>query len=107
MPGGDAISDVYAMRNEIKFLTDIRGIAAIVVAGYYFTRPQNLSCSFTPQFILRDYIAVDLFFVLSGFVWALTYEGLFQTSITMRALQRFCQNVWQGYIDHPQTSSAA
>ena len=65
------------MAKEIGALTGIRGIAAVWVVLYHAhaghdgsgIRPQGALW----EFFLNGYLAVDLFFVLSGFVMALSY----------------------------------
>ena len=58
---------------EIRPLTGVRGVAASVVMLYhYFLDNHDFSMR-----IGRGYLAVDLFFVLSGFVMALSYGHLF------------------------------
>lgn len=62
------------MVRRIHGLEALRGVAAIVVA---FTHAAYLSGTVEPAERLFDkgYLAVDLFFILSGFVLARTYEG--------------------------------
>ena len=58
--------------SEIRSLTGLRGAAACLVMMYHFTAG---GAGFGPlaPLVLRGYQAVDLFFVLSGYVMALTY----------------------------------
>src|SRR6201995_531982 len=64
---------------EIVPLTSIRGIAAFFVVLHHI-RPADV---YLPvpihNFIYHNYFWVDLFFVLSGFVMALTYAHMFST----------------------------
>ncbi len=66
---------------ELKPLTGIRGIAALLIAAYHFstTKTGNLH-----NLISLDgaYLAVDAFFILSGFVLALSYARSFSGVIT-------------------------
>lgn len=64
-------------RGEIRALTGLRGVAACCVMLYHF---HNYKGSSGPlhRMIFHGYLAVDLFFVLSGFVMALTYARSFQ-----------------------------
>ena len=61
---------------EIKSLTGIRGFAAILVVLYHTATTVDLFGPIRP-ILLHGYIAVDLFFVLSGFVMAMTYGQAF------------------------------
>lgn len=68
---------------EIRALTGLRGVAACMVMAYHFSTgwvlPEPAST------VLRHgYLAVDLFFVLSGFVMALTYGARFH-AVPVRA----------------------
>ena len=73
---------------EIKSLTGLRGIAALYVALYHFKAGKFFGESLAP-FFERGYIAVDLFFVLSGFVIALTYTSLFENGFNFSAFKNF------------------
>lgn len=61
-----------AARSEIKSLTGLRGVAAVLVLFYH---AMSRGTGFQPidRIIHHGYISVDLFFVLSGFVMAMTY----------------------------------
>ena len=61
---------------EIKSLTGIRGLAAVLVVLYHTATTVGVFAPIMP-ILLHGYIAVDLFFVLSGFVMAMTYRGAF------------------------------
>lgn len=65
------------MNGEIKSLTGIRGVAAIYVILYHI-----MHYSTQIQFIKNGYIAVDLFFVLSGFIMTYTYKKQFAHSVS-------------------------
>lgn len=55
---------------EIRSLNTVRGIAALMVAGYHAPLIFGVQ-----QQLPHAYLAVDLFFVLSGFVMAHVYAG--------------------------------
>lgn len=66
-------------RRKLQYpaLTGVRGIAALGVAGYhlaYLNLPTAL-----PGYIFPGYLAVDLFFVLSGFIMAMNYADALTT----------------------------
>ena len=67
------------MTGEIKSLTSLRGIAAMAVVIEHFsaTAEQHAAVS-VPSLVAHGYLAVDLFFVLSGFIMAYTYLGTFE-----------------------------
>ncbi|HAW3413237.1 TPA: acyltransferase [Escherichia coli] len=65
------------MNGEIKSLTGIRGVAAVYVILYHI-----MHYSTKIQFIKNGYIAVDLFFVLSGFIMTYTYKKQFIQSVS-------------------------
>ena len=69
-------------------MTGMRGIAAIYVAVYHF----GLYAMFrggTENILGHGYIAVDLFFMMSGFVMALTYRDLFADGQSLRNMKDF------------------
>jgi peptidoglycan/LPS O-acetylase OafA/YrhL len=62
------------IRREIKPLTSLRGIAAMaVVAQHFSATAQSLTQTTIPSLVPHGYMAVDLFFVLSGFIMCYTY----------------------------------
>jgi peptidoglycan/LPS O-acetylase OafA/YrhL len=67
---------------EIKSLTGLRGIAALYVVLYHF-KAGNFFEGVPNTFFHHGYLAVDLFFVLSGFVMALTYHSDFINKVTL------------------------
>lgn len=73
---------------EIKSLTGIRGIAAIYVAIYHYLA-LGAGSSVLGNFVKHGYLAVDLFFVLSGFVMAMNYGNDFQAGFSLRKYYNF------------------
>jgi peptidoglycan/LPS O-acetylase OafA/YrhL len=73
---------------EIRSLTGLRGAAAVYVVfhhyflGLPFTNPFN-------TFLAHGYLAVDLFFVLSGFVMTLNYAHMFHVGWSRTAMLTF------------------
>jgi len=63
-------------KNSLEFLTSLRGIAALWVVLYHI---KIYLIDFIPlsavQFISKGYLAVDFFFVLSGFIIAMSYQN--------------------------------
>jgi peptidoglycan/LPS O-acetylase OafA/YrhL len=71
---------------EIRALTSLRGLAAMAVVMQHFSATAQLHSAVTiPSLVPHGYVAVDLFFVLSGFIMAYTYEADFEA----RGLQAF------------------
>jgi peptidoglycan/LPS O-acetylase OafA/YrhL len=73
---------------EIKSLTGLRGVAAMYVVFHHFFLGVLFTNPFT-TFLAHGYLAVDLFFVLSGFVMALNYRHLFERGFSKAALLAF------------------
>jgi peptidoglycan/LPS O-acetylase OafA/YrhL len=74
------------MKQELKALTALRGIAAMaVVLQHFSTSAQGLTSHWIPSLAPHGYMAVDFFFVLSGFIMAYTYAEGFQ----VRGLQAY------------------
>ena len=66
------MTDLLSRRREIRSLTGLRGIAALWVVVHhalYIARPRGPFWTL----IYHGYLAVDLFFVLSGYVIAMNY----------------------------------
>jgi peptidoglycan/LPS O-acetylase OafA/YrhL len=84
----DASPVSLGVRKEIGSLTGIRGVAAFMVVLYhYFQDSDGLGPAH--RFVAHGYIAVDLFFVLSGFVMALTYGATFSSGFSWPAFVAF------------------
>lgn len=73
---------------EIRALTGLRGAAACVVVLYHYT---SGGLGFGPfaGLVHRGYQAVDLFFVLSGYVLVMTYADRLQGRLTVAAYRDF------------------
>ncbi|WP_419759121.1 acyltransferase family protein [Acidisoma sp.] len=74
---------------EIRALTGIRGVAAVLVVLYHFDLFHVAFSKPPTRLLAHGYLAVDLFFVLSGFVMALTYARLFRPVMTRAAYGKF------------------
>lgn len=63
---------------ELKALTSMRGLAALaVVATHFSATAQGLTATTIPSLVPHGYMAVDFFFVLSGFIMCYTYLDAF------------------------------
>ena len=63
---------------EIKALTSLRGLAAMMVVMQHFSATaQRHAAVPIPSLVPHGYMAVDLFFTLSGFIMAYTYHADF------------------------------
>jgi len=75
--------------NRIPCLDGLRGLAALAVMLFhfnYFFLPQARLTAIVP-FVSRAYLAVDLFFLLSGFVMAHVYGSLLASNWRVHAVQ--------------------
>jgi peptidoglycan/LPS O-acetylase OafA/YrhL len=77
-----------AESKEIKPLTGLRGVAALYVVAFHYLDGLTLS-SPGKTFLAHGYLAVDLFFVLSGFVMALSYARMFRDGFSLSAYRKF------------------
>lgn len=77
------------MGSEIKSLTGLRGVAALWVAWHHICREPGFEAPFAQPLLLRGYLAVDLFFVLSGFVLSLAYADWFLNGASIRGVLAF------------------
>ena len=75
-------------RAEILAFTALRGLAAWWVAIYHFDEVLPVHGPFE-RFIVNGPLAVDLFFVMSGYVMALSYGAAFESGISWRGYGRF------------------
>lgn len=64
-------------KNELIALTSIRGVAALWVAIFHFITPINRDVACVTCYVPileKSYLAVDLFFVLSGYILTFVYQ---------------------------------
>lgn len=85
------------MKKENKQLTGVRGIAAFYVVLYHCFHLVSEN-----QFVKNGYLSVDLFFILSGFVMALSYAENINKDFSFKRIFAFFQNrfarVWPAYF---------
>lgn len=77
-----------AGKQEIDALTGIRGVAAVTVIAYHTYPAADFPMGLS-HLVARGYLAVDVFFVLSGFVMALTYGTMFREQVRAPAYLTF------------------
>jgi peptidoglycan/LPS O-acetylase OafA/YrhL len=84
---------------EIRALTGLRGVAACSVVAYHVTRWGIDAPAAIGPFVRHGYLAVDLFFVLSGFLMARRYGGSFPGGARVYAwfLARRLQRIYPMY----------
>jgi peptidoglycan/LPS O-acetylase OafA/YrhL len=64
---------------DIRSLTGVRGVAAVLIVLYHFGNVPLLGPGTAPYYrVPHGYLAVDLFFMLSGFVMAYIYRDAFR-----------------------------
>lgn len=76
---------------EIRSLTGLRGVTALLVVMFHtqlLTGIIDHRLGYIYEFVRHGYLAVDLFFVLSGYVLAMTYHTLFAGRFS-----------WAAYVD--------
>ncbi len=67
----------------------LRGIAALLVVFHHLYLREHLDIPYVNTLAMRGYLAVDLFFVLSGFVMALSYGAWFTGQWRLREYAEF------------------
>lgn len=60
-------------RGRLDALTGIRGVAALIVVGFHM----HLLTLWPGTLLMRGYVGVELFFVLSGFILSFVYDRAF------------------------------
>ena len=82
--------------SEIKSLTGIRGVAALYVVVLHWFRVLHpvlpgtgVGTTLLANFVGHGYLAVDLFFALSGFVLSLNSFKTFHTGVSKPEYQSF------------------
>ncbi|MDQ2802385.1 MAG: acyltransferase [Pseudomonadota bacterium] len=78
-----------AASSDVRGLTGIRGVAALLVATYHFALPQLTVGSLGFRLLGRGYLYVDLFFILSGYVIALNYGSNFAYGVDFKSFRAF------------------
>jgi peptidoglycan/LPS O-acetylase OafA/YrhL len=80
------------MDNQIRSLTSLRGVAALIIVVHhfaYYALPQlGVMLSAYSYFFQNGYLAVDLFFILSGFIMTHVYLERFSAGVSK-------SNYWQ------------
>jgi len=66
------------MNNEIKTLTGLRGFVAIWVVLLHFQHAEHITALDLGALVSRGYLAVDVFFLLSGLILAHVYGAAFE-----------------------------
>jgi peptidoglycan/LPS O-acetylase OafA/YrhL len=88
--------------SDIRALTGLRGVAAILVVVYHFWPRAEISSNWLKWTVGRGYLWVDLFFVLSGYVIALNYGRMFargfSTAVFVSFLLRRLARIYPLYL---------
>lgn len=78
------------LQKEILPLTSLRGLAAMAVIAMHFSSTlQPLAARDFPSLAPHGELAVDLFFILSGFIMAYTYRAPFDDANGWEAYKQF------------------
>jgi peptidoglycan/LPS O-acetylase OafA/YrhL len=75
-------------QKDIRSLTGIRGISAIYVVLHHYFGTGTFG-NMGETFLTHGYLAVDLFFILSGFVMTLTYQHMFAKGFSVAGYMTF------------------
>lgn len=80
-------------QQKLNNITSLRGIAAIFIVVHHFSTYlipdiKQLTSPITP-FISKNYIWVDFFFILSGFILAYVYYSKFQVQVKKKDYLRY------------------
>jgi peptidoglycan/LPS O-acetylase OafA/YrhL len=66
------------MKADIRSLTGVRGVAAVIILIYHFSKFRlDPASSVVVWAVPHGYLAVDMFFMLSGFVIGFVYKDFF------------------------------
>lgn len=76
----DTQSAIITVKPRYELLDGLRGIAAVLVIWYHFF--EAFATSPTDQMMNHGYLAVDFFFVLSGFVLGYAYDDRWKKDMT-------------------------
>ena len=78
MPTAPGLSSAPRSKNHYEILDGLRGVAALLVVAFHTLEPNDYGVRFN-QIINHGYLAVDFFFLLSGFVVAYAYDDRWPT----------------------------
>jgi peptidoglycan/LPS O-acetylase OafA/YrhL len=91
MTSFSSLSSTPQSKNHYEVLDGLRGVAALLVVAFHTLEPNDYGIRFN-QIINHGYLAVDFFFLLSGFVVAYAYDdrwpGMSQWDFYKRRLIR-------------------
>jgi peptidoglycan/LPS O-acetylase OafA/YrhL len=73
MTSVSSLSSGPQAKNHYEVLDGLRGVAALLVVAFHILEPNDRGIRFN-QVINHGYLAVDFFFLLSGFVVAYAYD---------------------------------
>lgn len=76
------------MKAEIRSLTGLRGVAAVLVMFYHYNSSRLLTGP-AHTFVAHGYLMVDVFFILSGYVIVMTYGNLFANGFSWPSFLKF------------------
>ena len=77
-----------ASKPRYEILDGLRGVAALIVVAFHMFEEYRVPGHFETQFINHGYLAVDFFFVLSGFVTGYAYNDRWDRMSTVDFFKR-------------------
>jgi peptidoglycan/LPS O-acetylase OafA/YrhL len=95
-------SKAFDPKSQLPSLTSFRGVAALWVVLYHYVVVyfSQLNPSHYTHFVEKGYLAVDLFFMLSGFVLTHVYRRAFSEGITKHYKRFLLSRVARLYPHH-------
>lgn len=79
-------NNLYVSKPRYEILDGLRGVAAVIVVMFHLLETYSKGIPY--QILNHGYLAVDFFFVLSGFVVGYAYDGRWSRGMTFRG---FCK----------------
>ena len=82
-------TSIHSSKVDIRSLTGLRGIAALWVVMFHMTIVSDGIPGINQRILMHGYLAVDIFFILSGFIMTMSYKSLFIEGFTWTSYGSF------------------